>query len=57
MLVSLAISITALKGIACLAKYLVDGLIRHDPHAIKMSFIGMAMFVVVLYIAVSTACK
>jgi ABC-type multidrug transport system fused ATPase/permease subunit len=47
MLVSLAISITALNGIAWLAKYLLDGLIRHDPHAIKMSFIGMAIFVVV----------
>ena len=47
MLVSLAISITALNGIAWLAKYLVDGLIRHDPHAIKMSFTGMAIFVVI----------
>jgi ABC-type multidrug transport system fused ATPase/permease subunit len=47
MLVSLAISITALNGIAWVAKYLVDGLIRHDAHAVKMSFLGMAAFVVV----------
>lgn len=47
MLVSLAISVTALNGIAWLAKYLVDGLIRHDAYAVKMSFIGMAAFVVV----------
>src|SRR5207253_10962487 len=47
MLVSLAISVTALNGIAWLAKYLVDGLIRHDAHAVKMSFIGMAVFVVI----------
>jgi ABC-type multidrug transport system fused ATPase/permease subunit len=47
MLVSLAISVTALNGIAWLAKYLVDGLIHHDAHAVKMSFIGMAACVVV----------
>ncbi len=47
MLVCLAISVTALNGIAWLAKYLVDGLIRHDAHAVYMSFIGMATFVVV----------
>ena len=47
MLVSLAISVTALNGIAWLAKYLVDGLIRHDAYAVKMSFIGMAAFVVI----------
>jgi len=47
MLVCLAISVTALNGIAWLAKYLVDGLVRHDAHAVKMSFIGMAAFVVV----------
>ena len=47
MLVSLAISITALNGIAWLAKYLVDGLIRHDAYAVKMSFLGMAAFVVI----------
>jgi len=47
MLVSLAISVTALNGIAWLAKYLVDGLNRHDAHAVKMSFIGMAVFVVI----------
>ena len=47
MLVSLAISVTALNGIAWLAKYLVDGLIRHDAHVIKMSFIGMTACVVV----------
>jgi ABC-type multidrug transport system fused ATPase/permease subunit len=47
MLVSLAISATALNGIAWLAKYLVDGLIRHDAHAVKTSFVGMAIFVVV----------
>jgi ABC-type multidrug transport system fused ATPase/permease subunit len=47
MLVCLAISVTALNGIAWLAKYLVDGLIRHDAHAVKTSFIGMAAFVVV----------
>ncbi|HVH87983.1 MAG TPA: ABC transporter ATP-binding protein [Terriglobales bacterium] len=45
MLVSLAISVTALNGIAWLAKYLLDGLVRHDAHAIKMSFIGMAVCV------------
>ncbi len=47
MLVSLAISLTALNGIAWLAKYLVDGLIRHDAHAVKMSLVGMAAFVIV----------
>jgi ABC-type multidrug transport system fused ATPase/permease subunit len=47
MLVSLAISITALNGIAWLAKYLVDGLIRHDAYSVKMSFLGMAVFVVI----------
>ena len=47
MLVSLAVSVTALNGIAWLAKYLVDGLIRHDAHAVKMSFVGMAAFVVI----------
>ena len=47
MLVSLAISITALNGIAWLAKYLVDGLIRHDAYAVKMSFLGMAAFVTI----------
>ena len=47
MLVCLAISVTALNGIAWLAKYLVDGLIHHDAHAVKMSFIGMAAFVAV----------
>jgi ABC-type multidrug transport system fused ATPase/permease subunit len=47
MLVTLAISVTALNGIAWLAKYLVDGLIHHDAHAIKMSFLGMAACVVV----------
>jgi len=47
MLVSLAISVTALNGIAWLAKYLVDGLIRHDAYAVKMSFLGMAVFVVI----------
>lgn len=47
MLVSLAISITALNGIAWLAKYLVDGLIRHDAYAVKMSFLGMAAFVII----------
>src|SRR5438876_5472563 len=47
MLVSLAISVTALNGIAWLAKYLVDGLIRHDAYAVKMSFLGMAAFVVI----------
>jgi ABC-type multidrug transport system fused ATPase/permease subunit len=47
MLVSLAISVTALNGIAWLAKYLVDGLIHHDAHSVKMSFAGMGIFVVV----------
>ena len=47
MLIALAISVTALNGIAWLAKYLVDGLIRHDAHAIKMSFAGMAVCVLV----------
>jgi ABC-type multidrug transport system fused ATPase/permease subunit len=47
MLVALAISITALNGIAWVAKYLVDGLIHHDAHAVKMSFAGMAVFVVI----------
>ena len=47
MLVALAISVTALNGIAWLAKYLVDGLIRHDAYAVKMSFLGMAAFVLV----------
>jgi ABC-type multidrug transport system fused ATPase/permease subunit len=47
MLVALAISVTALNGIAWLAKYLVDGLIRHDAHAVKMSFLGMGVFVVI----------
>lgn len=47
MLVSLAISVTALNGIAWLAKYLVDGLIRHDAHAVRMSFLGMAACVLI----------
>ena len=47
MLVSLAISVTALNGIAWLAKYLVDGLIHHDGHAVKMSFLGMTACVIV----------
>ena len=47
MLIALAVSVTALNGIAWLAKYLVDGLIHHDAHAIKMSFVGMAMCVLV----------
>ena len=47
MLVSLAISATALNGIAWLAKYLVDGLIRHDAYAVKMSLLGMGVFVVI----------
>src|SRR5437868_11078135 len=47
MLVSLAISVTALNGIAWLAKYLVDGLIRHDAHAVRMSFLGMGACVLV----------
>ena len=47
MLASLAVSVTALNGIAWLAKYLVDGLIRHDAHSVKMSFIGMAVCVTV----------
>jgi len=47
MLIALAISVTALNGIAWLAKYLVDGLIHHDAHAIKMSFVGMAVCVLV----------
>ena len=47
MLLSLAVSITALNGIAWLAKYLVDGLIRHDAYAVKMSFLGMAVCVTV----------
>ena len=47
MLVSLAISVTALNGIAWLAKYLVDGLIRHDAYTVKMSFVGMTAFVAV----------
>jgi len=45
MLACLAISITALNGIAWLAKYLVDGLIRHDAHTVKLSFLGMAVLV------------
>lgn len=47
MLACLAISITALNGIAWLAKYLVDGLIRHDAHTVKLSFLGMAVLVVI----------
>ena len=47
MLIALAISVTALNGIAWLAKYLVDGLIHHDAHAIKMSFVGMGVCVLV----------
>ena len=47
MLVSLAISVTALNGIAWLAKYLVDGLIRHDAHAVRLSFLGMGVCVIV----------
>ena len=47
MLIALAISVTALNGIAWLAKYLVDGLIHHDAHAIKMSFVGMAVCVLI----------
>jgi len=47
MLVSLAVSITALNGIAWLAKYLVDGLIRHDAYVVKISFLGMGAFVVI----------
>ena len=45
MLACLAFSITALNGIAWLAKYLVDGLIRHDAHTVKLSFLGMAVLV------------
>jgi ABC-type multidrug transport system fused ATPase/permease subunit len=47
MLVALAVSITALNGIAWVAKYLVDGLIHHEAQAVKMSFAAMAVFVVV----------
>src|SRR5256885_5075329 len=47
MLIALAVSITALNGIAWVAKYLVDGLIHHDAQAVKMSFAAMAVFVVV----------
>jgi ABC-type multidrug transport system fused ATPase/permease subunit len=47
MLVALAVSITALNGIAWVAKYLVDGLIHHDAQAVKMSFAAMAVFVLV----------
>ncbi|MBV9072538.1 MAG: ABC transporter ATP-binding protein [Acidobacteria bacterium] len=47
MLIALAISVTALNGIAWLAKYMVDGLIRHNVHAVKMSFAGMAACVLV----------
>jgi len=47
MLVSLAVSVTALNGIAWLAKYLVDGLIRHDAHAVRMSFLGMGVCVLI----------
>jgi ABC-type multidrug transport system fused ATPase/permease subunit len=47
MLVSLAVSVTALNGIAWVAKYLVDGLIRHDAHAVKLSFVAMTAFVVI----------
>src|SRR5690348_12630934 len=47
MLIALAISVTALNGIAWLAKYMVDGLIHHDAHAIKMSFVGMAVCVLI----------
>src|SRR5690348_18006056 len=47
MLIALAISVTALNGIAWLAKYLVDGLIRHDAHSVKMSFLGMAVCVLI----------
>jgi ABC-type multidrug transport system fused ATPase/permease subunit len=47
MLVCLAISVTALNGIAWLAKDLVDGLIRHNAHAVQMSFLGMTIFVAV----------
>ncbi|HWC15520.1 MAG TPA: ABC transporter ATP-binding protein [Terriglobales bacterium] len=47
MLIALAVSVTALNGIAWLAKYLVDGLIRHDAHSVKMSFLGMALCVLI----------
>ena len=47
MLITLAISATALNGIVWIAKYLVDGLIHHDAHAVKMSFLGMAACVLV----------
>lgn len=47
MLIALAISVTAMNGIAWLAKYLVDGLIRHDAHSVKMSFLGMAVCVLI----------
>ena len=47
MLACLAISVTALNGIAWLAKYLVDGLIRHDAHLVRMSFVGMAVCVLI----------
>jgi ABC-type multidrug transport system fused ATPase/permease subunit len=47
MLASLAVSVTALNGIAWLAKYLVDGLIHHDADAIKMSFLAMAVLVAI----------
>ena len=47
MLIALAISVTALNGIAWLAKFLVDGLIHHNAHAVKMSFAGMAVCVLV----------
>ena len=54
MLIALAISVTAMNGIAWLAKYLVDGLIRHDAHSVKMSFLGMAVCVLIYgYFAVS----
>lgn len=47
MLVCLAISTTALNGIAWLSKDLVDGLIHHEARAVKLSFLGMAIFVTV----------
>jgi ABC-type multidrug transport system fused ATPase/permease subunit len=47
MLIALAFSVTALNGIAWLAKYLVDGLIHHDAHAVMMSFLGMAVCVTI----------
>lgn len=47
MLVCLAISVTALNGIAWLSKDLVDGLIHHNARAIQMSFLIMAIFVAI----------